>query len=87
MKGTRFAFACLLAIFASNAAGGETFVCGQHVIESGTGMTREEVRMKCGEPSAKDSDRWYYENQPGGTTVVLVFQIGKLEQIETLPSE
>lgn len=87
MKGTTFTLAALLLIFAANAVGDDSFVCGQHVIEAGTGMTREMVRMKCGEPTSQDSDRWYYENQTGGVTVVLTFQIGKLEQIETLPNQ
>lgn len=87
MKGTRFALAALSLVFAANAVGDDSFVCGQHVIEAGTGMTREMVEMVCGEPTAKDADRWYYENQTGGVTVVLTFQIGTLEQIETLTKE
>jgi len=63
----------------------EQFVCGQTIVETGVGTTREEVLDKCGPPSAKDSDRWYYKNQPGQVTIVLTFQIGTLEQIETIP--
>ena len=87
MKGIRFALAALSLVFATNAVGDDSFVCGQHIIEAGTGMTREMVRMVCGEPTTQDADRWYYENQPGGVTVVLTFQIGTLEQIETLPKQ
>ena len=77
----------LLVVAAQSAQADDSWVCGQHVIETGTGTTREEVLDKCGPPSAKDPDRWYYKNQTGGVTVVLVFQIGTLEQIYTVPGE
>jgi hypothetical protein len=54
------------------------------MVETGVGTTKEEVLEKCGPPSVKTADRWYYKNQPGQVTIVLVFQIGELEQIETI---
>ncbi len=48
------------------------------------GTTKEEVLEKCGPPTDKDMDRWYYRNQPGQITVVLTFETGKLEQIEQI---
>lgn len=87
MRRMRFLACVALAAFATGATADETFVCGQHVIESGTGMTKFEVVQKCGEPTEKGPDRWYYANQPGGRTVVLVWQIGTLEQIQTLSNE
>ena len=78
------AVGALLLATAQTALADDPFVCGQTMVESGVGTTREEVEEKCGPPSAKDPDRWYYKNQPGGVTVVLVFQIGTLEQIYTI---
>lgn len=75
----------LLVVAAQTARADDPFVCGGSMVESGVGTTREEVLEKCGPPSAKDPDRWYYKNQPGQVTVVLVFQIGTLEQIYTIP--
>jgi len=74
-----------LSMFAMQGVhAGDFFVCGQTMVSTGEGTTREEVLEKCGPPSAKDSDRWYYKNQPGQVTIVLVFETGKLEQIETI---
>ncbi len=87
MKRMSFLAGIALAAFATGASSGETFVCGQHVIETGTGVTKYEVLQKCGEPTEKAEDRWYYANQSGGRTVVLVWQIGTLEQIQTLSNE
>ena len=85
MKCASVILVLFLSMFAVQGVyASEQFVCGQSIVETGVGTTREEVLEKCGPPSAKDSDRWYYRNQPGQVTIVLVFQIGTLEQIETL---
>jgi hypothetical protein len=86
MKRASVILVLSLSVFAMQGVHAQPpFVCGQSMVETGVGTTREEVLEKCGPPSAKDSDRWYYRNQPGQVTVVLTFQIGTLEQIERIP--
>ena len=85
MKRASVILVLSLSMFAMQGVHAQQFVCGQTIVETGVGTTREEVLEKCGPPSAKDSDRWYYKNQPGQVTIVLTFQIGTLEQIETIP--
>ena len=75
----------LLVIAAQSARADDPFVCGDTMVESGVGTTKEEVLEKCGPPSVQEPDRWYYKNQPGQVTVVLVWEIGTLEQIQTIP--
>ena len=84
MKGASLILSLSLAMFAMQDVHAQTFVCGQTMVETGEGTTKEEVLEKCGPPSVKTADRWYYKNQPGQVTIVLVFQIGELEQIETI---
>ena len=74
-----------LLMFATQGVHAQTFVCGQTMVETGMGTTKEEVLEKCGHPSVKTADRWYYKNQPGQVTIVLTFETGKLEQIESIP--
>ena len=79
MRATRLILGLSLALAATHAANAQgPFMCG-------VGTTREEVLEKCGPPTEKDEDRWYYKNQPGQVTVVLTFETGKLEQIEQIP--
>ncbi len=85
MKQSSLVLAIVISAFSIGAAASQTFVCGQSMVETGMGTTREEVLDKCGPPTTKDSDRWYYKNQPGQVTVVLTFETGKLMQIETIP--
>ena len=80
-----FAAGALLVVTAQMARADDPFVCGESMVESGVGTTQEEVLAKCGPPTVKEMDRWYYKNQPGQVTVVLVWQTGTLEQIETVP--
>ena len=75
----------LLAVAAQSAQADDAFVCGQGMVETGEGTTKEEVLAKCGPPTVQEPDRWYYKNQPGQVTVVLTFETGKLEQIESIP--
>lgn len=85
MKRMRLILVLSLSVFAIHVAHAQSFMCGQGMVETGMGTTREEVLDKCGPPTAKDEDRWYYKNQPGQVTVVLTFETGKLEQIEHIP--
>ena len=85
MKQSSLVLAIVISAFSIGAANAQVWLCGQSMVETGMGTTREEVLDKCGPPTAKDMDRWYYKNQPGRVTVVLTFQIGTLEQIETIP--
>ncbi|MDX2316264.1 MAG: DUF2845 domain-containing protein [Gammaproteobacteria bacterium] len=85
MKRASVILVLSLSVFAMQGVHAQPFVCGQSMVETGVGTTKEEVLEKCGPPSAKDSDRWYYKNQPGQVTVVLTFETGKLEQIESIP--
>ena len=85
MKQTSLALTFLISAFAFGAADAQVWNCGQSMVETGMGTTKEEVLSKCGPPTTKDSDRWYYKNQPGQVTVVLTFETGKLMQIETIP--
>ena len=85
MKQSSLVLAIVISAFSISAANAQVWYCGQSMVETGMGTTREEVLDKCGPPTAKDSDRWYYKNQPGQVTVVLTFETGKLMQIETIP--
>ena len=85
MRVTRLILGLCLSLTAIHAANAQPFMCGESMVETGMGTTKEEVLEKCGPPSVQTEDRWYYKNQPGEITVVLVFQIGKLEQIEQIP--
>ena len=85
MKRTTLLLVLSLSVFAIHVAHAQPFMCGQSMVETGMGTTKEEVLDKCGPPTVQTEDRWYYKNQPGQVTVVLTFQIGKLEQIEQIP--
>jgi len=85
MKQSSLALAFLISAFAFSTANAQVWNCGQSMVETGMGTTKEEVLAKCGPPDTKDSDRWYYKNQPGQVTVVLTFETGKLMQIESIP--
>ncbi len=88
MKPSRLVLVIILSLFAFHAATAQdTFVCGQTLVETGLSTTKEEVQEKCGPPSVKTSDRWYYKDQPGQVTVVLTFENGMRQQIENIPQE
>lgn len=87
MKSSRLLLVSFLSLFAFHAATAQTFVCGQTLVETDVGTTKEEVLEKCGPPSVKGPDRWYYKDQPGQVTVVLTFENGLLQQIENIPQE
>ena len=66
------AFASALA---EDMACGEYFISGDQIEP----MVREEVLEKCGEPTSKTGDHWYYEEQGK----VLIFNAdGSLETIQ-----
>ena len=75
----------VLVFAADMIAADPAFICGESMVETGEGTTKEEVLMKCGPPTVKGEDQWYYKNQPGQITVVLTFETGKLEQIQQIP--
>lgn len=77
----------LVSIFVAHGALAQTFACGDSMVQTGVGTTKEEVESTCGPPTTKTQDRWYYENQPGQVTVVLTFENGFLQQIENVPQE
>jgi hypothetical protein len=85
MRQSSLVLAFLISAFVTSTANAQVWACGQSMVETGQGTTKEEVLDKCGPPTTKDSDRWYYKNQPGQVTVVLTFETGKLMQIETIP--
>ena len=85
MKPLSMTLAFLITLLGAGAADAQVWNCGQTMVETGVGTTKEEVRDKCGPPTSMDADRWYYKNQPGQVTVVLTFETGKLEQIEFIP--
>jgi len=85
MRVTSLVLALSLSLFAIHVANAQPFMCGQGMVESGVGTTKEEVLAMCGPPTEKGEDRWYYKNQPGQITVVLTFETGKLQQIEQIP--
>ena len=63
-----------LALTLSGTAAAGSITCGQHVIKDGQRQApdRDEILAKCGEPTQKESNRWYYE-RPGAKTKILVF--------------
>lgn len=71
-----------LLVFVVYGAHAQTFSCGQSIVQTGEGTTKEEVEATCGPPSVNDWDRWYYKDQSGQVTVVLVFENGTLQQIQ-----
>ncbi len=87
MKPSRLVLVSFLSLFAFHAATAQTFVCGQTMVETDVGTTKEELLEKCGPPSVKGPDRWYDKDQPGQVTVVLIFQNNKLEQIRNISQE
>lgn len=85
MKQTHLILVLALSLFAVNVVQAQPFMCGQGMVETGVGTTKEQVLDTCGPPSVKGEDRWYYKNQPGQVTVVLTFETGLLQQIERIP--
>lgn len=85
MKRTSSILVLFLSIFAIHSASAQTFTCGQTMVETEMGTTKEEVLDKCGPPTEQGADRWYYKNQPGQVTVVLTFEAGTLQQIDQIP--
>lgn len=79
------AFSILMLIVP--VAHAQSFVCGDSMVQTGVGTTKEEVEATCGPPTTKAEDRWYYENQPGQVTIVLTFENGELQQIQQIPQE
>ena len=85
MRVTNFVLACSLSMLALPGVRAQPFVCGDSMVETDVGTTKEEVLSKCGPPTVQDEDRWYYKDQPGQVTVVLTFENDQLQQIETIP--
>jgi len=85
MKQTSLILALSLCVFAIHPVHAQEFVCGQSIVETDVGTTKDEVLAKCGPPTEQGEDRWIYKNQPGQVTVVLTFETGKLQNIETIP--
>ena len=74
-------------ILVTGSASAQMFSCGENMVETGVGTTKEEVLQTCGPPTTKGENRWYYENQPGQVTVILYFVNDELQQIEHQPQE
>lgn len=87
MKSLMLLPAFLVSMIVAHIALAQTFVCGDSMVQTGVGTTKEEVESTCGPPTTKTQDRWYYANQPGQITVVLTFENGFLQQIENVPQE
>ena len=85
MKRPYSLLATLLLISSAHVAQAQSFACGQHIVETGMGTTKEEVLDKCGPPTVMEGDRWYYKHQPGQVTVILTFETGKLNLIQEVP--
>jgi len=85
MKQTSLILALSLSLFAIHPVHAQQFVCGESIVETDVGTTKEEVLAKCGPPTVRGEDRWYYKNQPGQVTVVLTFETNQLQNIETIP--
>lgn len=76
-----------LLVFVVSGAHAQTWSCGQSMVQTGEGTTKVEVQATCGPPSVKDGDTWYYKDQPGQVTVVLVFENGTLQQIQQVQQQ
>lgn len=87
MKPSRLVLVLFLSMFAFHAAIAQSFVCGQTMVQTGVGTTKEEVLEKCGPPSVKTKHRWYYKNQPGQVMVILTFENGTLQKIDDIPEQ
>ena len=85
MRVTNLVLAFSLSMFTGTLVHAQPFVCGDAMIETDVGTTKEEVLAKCGPPSEQTEDRWYYKDQPGQVTVVLTFENDELQQIESIP--
>lgn len=85
MKRMRLMVVLAVSIFAIHGASAQTFTCGETMVETDVGTTKEAVLDKCGPPTEQGEDRWYYKNQPGQVTVVLTFEAGTLQQIDQIP--
>lgn len=81
MQRTSLILALSLSIVAIQGAYAQPFVCGQSMVETGMGTTKEQVLAMCGPPSVKGENQWTYKNQPGQVTVVLTFENNQLQQI------
>ncbi len=68
-------------VFASTAALGGSFYCGQHIIERGDSRAR--VVEKCGPPTSRSSDLWVYDRGRTQFTMPLHFRAdGTVNRIE-----
>ena len=85
MNRTGLALGLALAYFIAHDAFADPFPCGSSAVETGMGTTKQEVLDKCGPPSEKDTDHWYYKHQTGQVTVVLTFENDQLQGIERIP--
>lgn len=79
-----FAAAALITLslpaLADDMACGEYFISGDQIEP----MVREEVLEKCGEPTSKTGDHWYYEEQG---KVLIFTPDGSLETIQDAGEE
>ncbi|MEM8563002.1 MAG: DUF2845 domain-containing protein [Pseudomonadota bacterium] len=81
MKNFSILWAFLTVIYLSPAALAQDMRCGNQLIagEQIHPLIKEQVLEICGEPTSKDMDRWYYEEQHK----ILVFNgNGELEEIQ-----
>lgn len=86
MKHSTLVLLLSLSVFGYDAHA-QTFSCGQSMVQTGEGTTKEEVQATCGPPSVNAGDQWYYKDQPGQVTVVLTFENGTLQQIEQIQQQ
>ena len=61
MKLSNFILISLILAFGVNVSFAGSMRCGTDLIESGSGLTKQEVEDKCGSPESTEGNNMYYK--------------------------
>jgi hypothetical protein len=75
----------LLGTLAMHQAFADTFRCGTKLVD--VGDSEYDLLDRCGEPSARDGNRWIYDRGPEQLTIIVKVGEGVVRSINTESSE
>ncbi|MGF1612885.1 MAG: DUF2845 domain-containing protein [Gammaproteobacteria bacterium] len=68
----------LLGLFSTSTIADPRLRCGNDLIETGVGTSRYLVLQKCGEPTFRDGNRWFYDRGNTFLTILVFKDNGEL---------
>lgn len=76
-------FSTALIALSISATFADSMACGQYIIQGGETepAMKDEVKEKCGEPTAEDGNNWIYEREGENTKILHFGANGGLESV------